>query len=237
MKVVIGPYKDWIGPHQLAQIILFWIPKKKDEHGYPYTDDRVSKFGQWLAYGSVRPEDDDRDPFAEDNRKETRLFKLLKWIDSKKKRKIRVRIDPWDTWSMDNTLAHIILPMLKQLNETKHGAPYVDDEDVPVHLHSTAVPPKENEYDVDDNHFKRWEWVLGEMLFAFQSKVDDDWEEKFTTGEYDFRTKKCEDTNLYQLVEGPKHTAVTDWDGRKAYAERMQNGFRLFGRYYSSLWD
>jgi len=235
MRVKIGPYLDYFGPYQLAQAILFWIPKKKDEYGYPYTDERVHKFGDWLAHGQVVP--DDEAPFSDKDLPETWIYKLLKWIDKKKKRKIKVRIDRWDTWSMDNTLAHIILPMLKQLNETKHGAPYVDDEDVPGHLRSTAAPAKKDEYDVDDNHFKRWEWVLGEMLFAFQNEVDGDWEDQFTTGEYDHRFVKTEDGKFYQMVDGPKHTAVTDWDARKAYAARMQNGFRLFGRYYQNLWD
>lgn len=241
MKVHIGPYKNWLGPYQLAEKIMFWVPKEKDEYGFPHTADRVHKFGEWLAHGSIRPDDDERDLFADDDRPETWLYKLLKWIDKKKKRKIKVHIDRWDTWSMDNTLSHIILPMLKQLKATTHGAPYVDDEDVPEHLRSTAAPElteeQKNVHDVDDNHFKRWEYVLDEMIFAFQSEVDDNWEEQFTTGEYDFRSKKSEERDVYELVQGPNHTAVTDWDGRKAYAERMKNGFRLFGKYYSSLWD
>ncbi len=44
---------------------------------------------------------------------------------------------------MDYTLSHIVVPMLKQLKETKHGAPFVDDEDVPEELKSTSAPPKE----------------------------------------------------------------------------------------------
>ena len=51
--------------------------------------------------------------------------------------KVSIRIDPWDTWSMDTTLAHIVLPMLKQLKATKHGAPQVDVEDVPEELRPT----------------------------------------------------------------------------------------------------
>jgi hypothetical protein len=39
------------------------------------------------------------------------------------------------------------------------------------------------------------------------------------------------------MVQGPKHTAETDWDARKEYGNRIQNGFRLFGKYYQSLWD
>jgi len=97
----------------------------------------------------------------------------------RKKMKISVKIDPWDTWSMDVTLAHIILPMLKQLKETKHGAPHVDDEDVPEHLRKSAAPPTENDWDTDDNYFKRWDWVMDEMIFAFESKQNCTWTEKY----------------------------------------------------------
>jgi hypothetical protein len=65
-----------------------------------------------------------------------------------------IRIDPWDTWSMDHTLADIILPMLKQLRKTQHGAPCTDDEDVPEHLRSTKAKPKKNEWDVDESRAK-----------------------------------------------------------------------------------
>lgn len=238
MKVYIGPYKNWFGPYQLAEKILFWIPKKKDEYGYPHTDERVHKFGEWLAHGSIEPEPEvGQVRIWSEDRKNTWLYKLLLWIDSKKKRNIKVRIDRWDTWSMDDTLSHIILPMLKKLRDNKQSAPYVDDEDVPEHLRSTAAPPKENEWDTDNNHFRRWDWVLDEMIFAFETKagVLQDWEDQFTTGEYDFQSVLRED-GLYQMVRGPNMTAETDWDGRKAYAERIQNGCRLFGKYYQHLW-
>jgi hypothetical protein len=237
MKVHIGPHKNWFGPYQLAEKILFWIPKEKDEYGFPHTADCVHKFGEWLAHGSVEPDPEVGEEHAwDDDRPITWIYKLLRWIDSKKKRKIRVRIDRYDTWGMDDTLAHIILPMLKQLKASKHGSPYVADEDVPEHLRSTAAPAKANNYDIDDNHHARWEWVLDEMIFAFQNKVDGDWEDQFTTGEHDYQSVKQEDGN-YLMVRGPNHTAETDWDAQKAYAKRIQNGFRLFGTYYEGLWD
>ena len=40
-------------------------------------------------------------------------------IDIFDEQQVSVRIDPWDTWSMDDTLAQIILPMLKQLKNTQ----------------------------------------------------------------------------------------------------------------------
>ena len=88
---------------------------------------------------------------------------------------IEVRIDKQDTWSMDYTLAHVVLPMLIQLKETKHGSPFTDDADVPEELRSTSAEPKENEWDTDSNLHKRWDWIMDEMIWAFTEKCEDDW--------------------------------------------------------------
>jgi hypothetical protein len=121
------------------------------------------------------------------------------------KRRVRVRIDPWDVWSMDYTLAEIILPMLERLIDDKHGAPHVDDGDVPEELWAT---PTDNDFDIDDNHFKRWDYVLDEMVYAFRTKVEED--------EVYFRLENIDEIE-------------------KEHA-RIKNGFRLFGKYYESLW-
>ena len=146
-------------------------------------------------------------------------------MDRRSGQKIKVRIDKWDTWSMDHTLSHIIVPMLKQLNDTKHGSPFVDDEDVPEELRSTSAPPKKDQYDLDDNHFKRWDWVMDEMIWAFEQKQDDDWESAY-----------------YKYEEDPSATfglklVWSDDEGRKAHQKRMTNAFKLFGKYYENLWD
>jgi len=248
MKVNIGPYKNWFGPYQLAEKLCFWAKPVKDEWGFEDKPDWVHKFGEWLAHGSVLPDPTPDNPVDRwrDDRPNTWLYNLLLWIDSKKKRKVQVRIDRWDTWSMDHTLAHIVLPMLEQLKASKHGAPFVDDKDVPKHLRSTSAPPLSQEDKdcgaVDDLHFQRWDWVLDEMIFAFRSKLDDDWEAQFTSGTIDWGSKVTEfDENgkpkLYELVRGPNDTYKIDWKGRKAYQKRISNGFRLFGKYYENLWD
>jgi len=238
MKIKLGPYKNWFGPYQLAELLMFWVPKEKDEHGFPHTADRVHKFGEWLAHGSVWPEPKVGDIHKWGDRPHTWLYKFLSWIDSKKKRTIKVHIDRWDTWSMDHTLSYIVLPMLKQLKETKHGAPHVDLKDVPKELHGKKLTKKQKDNgEVDDKHFERWDWVLDEMIFAFETKVDDGrWEEQFETGEYDLQWEKLENGNS-RMVHGPSHTAKTDWEGKKAYQERISNGFRLFGKYFENLWD
>ena len=168
-----------------------------------------------------------------------RVYDVFNWIwFDRRTQKVKVRIDRWDTWSMDHTLAPIILPMLKQLKETKHGAPMVDMKDVPKELRATKkqLDAYGKNGDVDPKHFERWDWVLDEMIFAFENKVNDNWEEQFETGTSDIQWKKLEDGN-YEMVKGPNDTREYDWEGRKAYQERISNGFRLFGKYFENLWD
>jgi len=157
-----------------------------------------------------------------------------------------VKIDRWDTWSMDHTLGQIALPMLKQLKAAKHGAPFVDDEDVPDELKSTSAPPKENEWDTDENHFKRWDWAMDEMIFAFECKNDDSWQDAFRSGEHDITWVPVDrdgnevakgEHKYYQMGKGPNDTYKCDYEGMKKVEERIQNGFRLFGKYYQALWD
>ncbi len=137
------------------------------------------------------------------------VYNVFNWIwYDRRTQKISVRIDRQDTWNMDNTLAHIILPMLVQLKATKHGAPYVDPDDCPKDLR----PKEQDEYGTDDTHFARWDWVLDEMVWAFEQKCRDDWMQ-----DYDYNK--------------------WDQEGAKAHQERMSNGFKLFGKYYESLWD
>jgi hypothetical protein len=128
---------------------------------------------------------------------------------------------------MDSTLALIVLPMLQQLHTTNHGAPLVEDSDVPEELKSTAVPAVDK-YDTDGNYFKRWDWVMMEMIWAFQQKVNDDAESQF----YDHGEPIAGES----LENSIKRMRV-DYPGLRAWQARKQNGFRLFGKYYENLWD
>lgn len=204
MRVYIGPYRSR------------WISTIHDKHmmrryGLEWNENKDWKDRAWEK--------------AED---------ILQWIynhtiniilDKHSDQKIQVRIDESDTWSMDHTLAHIIVPMLKQLKNTKHGSPWVNDYDVPEEFRSTSAPKTENDYDIDDNHHKRWDWVLDEMIWAFEQKIRDDWE-----------------SDYYKYEDDPTATfgmkcVWEDREGRKAHQDRMSNGFKLFGKYYENLWD
>jgi hypothetical protein len=212
MKVVIGPYRSWIGPYQIADALCFWVPKRLHENEVTLRKpDWVHDFGTWLASNS--------------DGSDSTLYKLCNWIEARRNRQIYVRIDPYDTWSMDHTLALIIVPMLQQLKATKHGAPQVDDSDVPKHLRSKPQTPED---DLDPHYFERWDYVLSEMIWAFEQKTVDDAEQQF----YDHGTPVAGES-LSESVDRIK----IDHKGLQAYENRKTNGYRLFGKYYQALWD
>ena len=152
----------------------------------------------------------------------------------KGEQKVSVRIDPWDTWSMDRTLALIIHPMLKQLHKTNHGAPYTDDDDVPENIRSTNAKPKKNEWDTDSNHFKRWDWIMREMIWAFGELVKDR-DPNFWIKKPKYKRVPVEGKDWEELLT--TDPGIYDEAKAKAYWERKKNGFRLFGKYYQNLWD
>jgi hypothetical protein len=135
------------------------------------------------------------------------------WFDRRTGQKQTIHIDRWDTWSMDHTLAPIILPMLIQLKKEKHGAPNVDPQDVPKNLRvsSQDYHRYKRTGETDPKFFERWDWVLDEMIYAFDCKANKD--------------------DVYMRFD------IDDQEGMEKEQKRISNGFRLFGKYYESLWD
>jgi hypothetical protein len=223
VKVYRSNYRNhWVSPYTILKTVCFW--EKDDDVFYNHEDNPNHKYDKWVNFLT---------PIC------GAWSKFLNFVHPEIK---YVKIDRWDTWSMDHTLADIILPMLKQLKETKHGAPFVDDEDVPDELKSTSAPAKENEWDTDDNHFKRWDWAMDEMIFAFEHHLNKEWEEAYRSGEFDQKSVACEwyengKPKMFKLEEGPNHTYKADYEGMRVVEDRIKNGFRLFGKYYQALWD
>lgn len=201
MKVYINKYKHhWISPITIVEYMFFWT--------------EWSKCGRSAKI--VRDEDWVESPKWVDKLSSILLpiSIAIKFVWDLIDRKIDyVKIDRWDTWSMDSTLSLIILPMLKQLKATKHGSPHVADEDVPEYLRSHMAQPKEYEWDTDSLWHMRWEWVMDEMIYAFEKLNEDDWEAEF------FKDKEW-NKEAYDKVN-----------------DRIQNGLVLFGKYYRGLWD
>jgi hypothetical protein len=221
MKIYINDYRHhWLSPYTILEKVLFWKDWENIEYDTPWVD-------RWSTRLS---------PFCR---------ALEKVLDVFHPKINYVKIDAWDTWSMDHTLGMIVLPMLKQLKERHHGSAQVDPEDVPEHLRPTELAGPDNGY-TDNTVHERWDWVLDEMIFAFECKNNDNWDDQFWTGEWgDWKFEKTGDTaynpfsgkteQLSELKMGGNRTC--DWEGRAAMQARISNGFRLFGKYYEGLWD
>jgi len=222
MKVYIGPYKNWFGPHQLAEKLCFWARKNiVDEYGMRDYPEYVFKLGEFLAYGKWRGIDDiptSKKSLFVESEQPTWLYRFLERVESKRKRNIKIRIDEYDTWSMDHTLALIVLPLLKQLKETNHGSPHVDLEDLPPEMRMTSTQdwddqivfdfyndPELTKQNIQCDTHDRWNWVMDEMIFAFEFILNED--------------------DRYSL------------DFNVEVEDRVSNGVRLFGKYYRGLWD
>ena len=227
MKVYTSKYRShWISPYTILEKIFFW-------REIDYDEPIIDKLSNIL------------NPFC---------TAWMKFLDFVHPRINYIKIDYWDVWNMDNTLSPIILPMLKQLKEVKHGSPFVDLEDVPEYMRTSDKVDydyeqkcfdfykEENVYELKYDIHDRWNWVLDEMIFAFECKVDDSWEEEFYSGQQDVTSVPCKwDENgkptLFTLKEGPNHTYKCDYEGMRKVQQRIDNGFRLFGKYYQGLWD
>lgn len=147
--------------------------------------------------------------------------------DDNKPRNVQVRIDDYDTWSADHTLALIIHPLLVRLKEIKHGSALVDDKDVPENIRTTSAKPKENEWDVDEFVHDRWDYVLDEMTWTMQEIANPDGDSQF----YD-HSAIIDGVGIQMQLDALK----VDRKGLDAYHKRIQNGCELFGKYFKCLW-
>lgn len=178
--------------------------------------------------------------------------KTVNRVLSRRKRKIKVRIDDTDVWSMDNTLAYIILPMLKKLKTSKHGSPFVDQTDLPEHLrlseredkvfhegyYNKELNASEEEIEtVSEKFHSQWVWVLDQMIWSFEQQVDEDdneykhYYDPYAPGEI------VEEDDLLFSKEWRIKMGKFNNEKYKAYQERKQLGFTFFGKYYQALWD
>lgn len=166
------------------------------------------------------------------------------------RRKVKIQIERFDTYSLDHTLAYIIYPALLQLKNSKHGVPndFVMDigggdwED-----QNSFDFYRESHSDVFEQASKRWDEVLDKMIWSFSQLISDDYSSQYHHGvsEWDFVesdkqypnpiTGKLE--NTYQMVDRDPTSHWFDSEGHKLHEDRIQEGLELFGKYYRGLWD
>jgi len=233
MKAKIGKHPHWFSVYRFENRYLEWRHKKYswqiDERDYDGLDRAVEKFLEcW----------------------QTVLHYTVNQIQQRRKQKVRVHVDRWDVYNADTTLAHIILPVLEQLRETKQGAPFIDQDDVPKGLRGDKLTKKQKQNgEVGDKHFERWDYVLDAMIWSFREMAEDmPGEEEFFTGESDISwtrvdvhgnevDKDYDGVIYYRMDKGLNDTRHYDTEGHKAYSERVDYGLRMFGKYFRQLWD
>jgi hypothetical protein len=86
------------------------------------------------------------------------------------------------------------------------------------------------------NIHTRYGWVLDEMIWTFEQLCDEDWEQQYwiTNPEFDL-SEYPEDEGKKIIPVRWKVKGKCDWEGRSKHEERIDNGLRLFGKYYQTL--
>ena len=127
MKVSIGPYRSCVTFHSFFECL---------EH-LGVSEERADRWNDWCwkhwLVGSLR--------------------KSIRDVTGKlARRREKVKIHGYDTWSADHTLALIIYPLLQRFQEHIGGYAIVDDEDISTRLSDE----------------KRWYLVVEKMKRAFE---------------------------------------------------------------------
>jgi len=131
-----------------------------------------------------------------------------------------------DAWGMNTYLATIIVDMLRYLKKNKHGYPICCGED-----RNKDYSKLSDNY--DERNQKKWEWILDEMIWTFETvlkTLDHDWillddrkHEKKMQKFCDKMTALYPDTDYHVMT--------------KEESARYRNGWKLFQKYFVSLWD
>ena len=228
MRVKIGKYPNYFGPYKIAEKLCFWVNASDDSY-------YVHALSDLLTYGKVRktPKVGEITNFNDDS-KYTLFYKFLLWIDSFKERKVKVKIDNYDTFNLDNTLALIIHPALKEYKKHIQSVPdNIDQNDVPENM---RIEENCDVYDKIPAYEKQWNYIVDEMIFAFEMKITDDWDDQFYSGQSDMKVKQLEN-GLSELISGENDTFKVDHEGLEKCQKRIDNGLMLFGKYYNNLWN
>ena len=165
-------------------------------------------------------------------------------------RKINVKIDRYDTWGLDHTLACVILPALIQIRDNKHGVPSEFVQRVGGDFDNNLVFDfiKEDDNEVFDALCNKWNETLDKMIWSFlQLSIEDDYDNQYHHGKMetdwvesdhtytDPITGKVEKT--YQMIDKNPDGHWYDSVGHQLHEDRIQEGLDLFAKYYRSLWD
>jgi hypothetical protein len=163
------------------------------------------------------------------------------------RRKIDIQIDPYDTWSLDSTLALIIYPALIQLKATKQGVPNEFADDGSSSKQDSFEFYQESYDDAWKAGLEKWDETLDKMIWSFEQLVKGDYDQQYHHGEaeYDWLKTDKQYPNpitgvmeaTYKMVDKNPDAHWYDHVGHMKHDERIQEGLELFGKYFRSMWD
>lgn len=178
MFIYYSNYRSYLGPYQLADKLKYLCVHECHRE----------KIAEFLA--------------------KSKLNDFFNWIhESLPYRFELIKISDSDIFSFDCSLAPIIAKGLRKLKDKKYGAPFVSDDHVPDNLKSINAKEKENEWDVDEFWFDRWDYVLHKMIWSFEN-YNDSW----------------------------RYDGFISEEDIKEHDECIKEGIQLFAYYYQSLW-
>lgn len=162
---------------------------------------------------------------------------------------VKVSIDNFDTYSLDHTLAYIILPALLALKDQKMGIPneLVADVGGEDWTHQDSFDfYKESHKEAFDLATKRWDEILDKMIWSFRQILLEDYEENYHHGKAKFKFEKTDKLfhnpvtgqleETYEMIDKNPNDHWYDHVGHQLHDERIQEGLELFGKYYRHLW-
>lgn len=139
----------------------------------------------------------------------TWVASVCEWVYARRSRTIKIEIDRWDTWNLDHTLALIIAPSLRKLKQEKHGVPCcLTNDDVPEALRCP------------EDKMIRYGKNL-EIILPYSEKM---WEWIMDEMIWTFE---------YIIADAENDSYIWTQEDQN----RVNNGLRLFGKYYQNLWD
>lgn len=147
MKVNIGPYQPY---WNLMWIEDLWCKVRYSKESWEVDED---KYDRWDA-GFMHAVD--------------KLRVFLNSITAK--RTVKVKIERDDLIDCYCTLALVILPTLKAYAKADHSWPHQISEEplLPAEL-------KSNGTNVDEAEQQAWQWILRQMIAAFEQIINEDW--------------------------------------------------------------
>jgi hypothetical protein len=176
---------------------------------------------------------------------------IRKYNKGNSNRKIDIKIENFDTWSLDHTLASIILPALIQLKHTKHGVPSGFTDRIGGDFDNNLVFDfiKEDDTEIFNQLCDSWDEVLDKMIWSFlQLSIEDDYDSQYHHGKMEIAWEKLPNElhpdpvtgvnePLYQMVDKNPGEHWYDHIGSQEHEKRIQEGLELFGKHFRDLWD